>query len=353
MDLMEPSQLLQVIRHVGPGERGKWTRRTRVLALIGQLPEGVEVSARELERRGCYSRGWACRVLRELVGARVLEPVWRPAGTRGGAYRVNPRVREWDVPWLVDDLRIVEAEVHTPLAAAAPESRPVSRSARPYRDAVRNSVAVNGPPPRHKQGQRRAGGASTATQGNASVAPNGGSARRWDEGGQRSSFLGSVGDSAAASSSVGPEEERLRVTIERAVVKAIGVRFFRGRQREQLVRLAAEHGLEAVMGAIAAHVPSMPRKSDVLRITELVGDVAGALLADHELLEQIVPLEPEAPTPPEVRPGPAPLERYVPPPAEDVAEPGVVSAAIEAARRAVAGTVTTEPGGAKMEPATT
>lgn len=308
---------MTVLRFIGPGPRRKWERRRSVLAIFGRSQLGAEVSSRQLEARGEFSRGWACRVLRELRDDRVLVEVWPASGVRAAAYRINPNIGEWrNVPWTVDDLRLVVAEVMHVELLGAPNLRPVARSDRRYRDAVRTGGAVNPPEPRHKHGQRRGGGTFTATVGSASGAVNAGSARH-GAGGLQKRGSGSSGGNAYVDGGFGSApaagldlaDVRARASIEQWVKKRLGLPFFRGARLAELVELSKATSLEEVYEAIEAHEPDPHQRNKEYRITDLVADVAFRVLGDRDRLAALEtadePTDPPPSPQPEAADGPS------------------------------------------------
>lgn len=308
---LPPEELVRIIGLVGPGVRGAWTRRMQVVALFGSYDEGAEVSARDIEALDLYSRGWACRVLRELREADVLERVWAAGGRRAAAYRVNPTITEWKVPWLGGRPTRALAVLSHVEPTGDLERRPVSRSERGYRDTVRTRVALYGGSARHgdeDSNPRRAEGALNATRGSARVAVSGGSARHGATGAQISSPVRSGSSthadggsgSAAAAGSKPLEVRRVEATVEAWVKKRIKVPFFRGANRDQLVELHGAVGAEALYDAILTHEPD-PKKNPTLRILDLVDDVTATVLAPHDERAQALVDAPDAepaPTPP-------------------------------------------------------
>lgn len=117
----------------------------------------------------------------------------------------------------------------------------------------------------------------------------------------RAAFLG-----AAAEAGSDLEAVRVKASIEQWVKARLRLKFFRGAERDQLVALAAEVGLDAVHDAIASHEPDLESKPQ-FRMKDLVSDVAYAVLGGGDLgalaYEPPPPSEPEARRPREWKPG--------------------------------------------------
>ncbi|MFL6144521.1 MAG: hypothetical protein ACJ72N_21995 [Labedaea sp.] len=85
-------------------DQRRWGLRAQLVALVRLEaradPEGVAWLSRPRAERllRCGER-YAYRLLRELVSERVLELVLKGAGSRPSAYRLNPDVERWAVPW--------------------------------------------------------------------------------------------------------------------------------------------------------------------------------------------------------------------------------------------------------------
>jgi hypothetical protein len=258
----------------------KWGRiRHSVVIVVGQYPEGVELSQRNAERLIAGERRWIHRQLVALVEDRVLEVVELPAGSRGTIYRLNPMLREWrNVPWLTDPdavaWRILEAggmfhAEHDRVTNPDLVTRPLAASRQNV--VTRSKHRVTKTPPESLVTRCR-----TASQGEALRRAM---HRVTNEGGAVESLYEERGKSSDApradENSLSNEPEGIHQAA-RELAGAVGARGVWGRPRTDLAGLIDVHGLRDVLAGITATDPTG------LQVPSMVAAVADRLRGIEE-----------------------------------------------------------------------
>lgn len=78
----------------------RWRRKVQLLHVLGRYPDGHRISFEALAARTRIDKDHVGVLVREMIGARIVELIEPKAGPVAALYAINPRVEQWaGVPW--------------------------------------------------------------------------------------------------------------------------------------------------------------------------------------------------------------------------------------------------------------